>query len=185
VVKKYLDYFKKYNKLMYLIMFLFLGIGLMYVPNALMRENDAVPLVELRDVTNTAQTPSTYESELESRLTAVLERAEGVGEVSVIITLTQKDEIILANDVIYDKSETNSAGGAGTNLSERREARHVLQQQQGYNEPIVIKRISPKVEGVIIVAEGGDNAYVKSQLIKAACVVLNVPPHKVEVMKMR
>ncbi len=40
------------------------------------------------------------------------------------------------------------------------------------------------MSGVVIIAEGGENPIVKNYLIHVAQVLLDLPAHKIEVMKM-
>jgi stage III sporulation protein AG len=42
----------------------------------------------------------------------------------------------------------------------------------------------PVIEGVIIVCEGGDNKELVSEITNAVYGLLNVPVHKIKVMKM-
>ena len=39
------------------------------------------------------------------------------------------------------------------------------------NNPVILKEIYPKVKGVIIVAQGGDNVEIKNQLISCSYVI--------------
>ena len=43
----------------------------------------------------------------------------------------------------------------------------------------------PEITGAIIVAEGGDNAFIKSELIRATQIILNIDAHKIRVLKMK
>lgn len=51
--------------------------------------------------------------------------------------------------------------------------------------PLALKEIEPKIEGIIIIAQGGDNIFIKNELIKSAQTILNVDAHKIHVMKMK
>ena len=42
----------------------------------------------------------------------------------------------------------------------------------------------PKVEGAIIIAEGGENVTIKSNIIQAVSAVTGLPSHKIQVFKM-
>ena len=62
-----------------------------------------------------------------------------------------------------------------------------LQQKtgKGVQEPLVLKETAPKVEGVLILCEGGDNITIKEAISKACQALFNVPAHKIEVLKMK
>ncbi len=51
------------------------------------------------------------------------------------------------------------------------------------SSPYVIKQIMPEVEGVIIVADGGDKPTVKNEIYEAVQALFPVPTHKIKVLK--
>ena len=52
------------------------------------------------------------------------------------------------------------------------------------NNPITEKIIMPKIEGAIIIAEGGENAVIKTTIIQAVSAVTGLATHKIQVFKM-
>ena len=129
-----------------------------------------------------------YENELESRLSDLLSKVEGAGKVEVMITLSQGAEIILAENMSSNETwmqENDSAGGSRENRTKQAESSKIMLQGTGGQQPLVIKEIVPKVEGIIIVARGGDNILIKEALMNAAKTVLGVEMHKIQVLKMK
>ena len=53
------------------------------------------------------------------------------------------------------------------------------------NNPEILKEIYPKVKGVIIVAQGGDNVEIKNQLISAVMSLMDLDANKIEVLTMK
>jgi len=53
------------------------------------------------------------------------------------------------------------------------------------NNPVILKEIYPKVKGVIIVAQGGDNVEIKNQLISAVMSLMDLDANKIEVLTMK
>jgi stage III sporulation protein AG len=51
--------------------------------------------------------------------------------------------------------------------------------------PLVLREVQPKIEGVIIIAEGGDNILVKEALTNAAEAVLGLDISNVQIFKMK
>ena len=49
--------------------------------------------------------------------------------------------------------------------------------------PYVTKELCPKVTGVVVSAEGGDNVKVKTEISEAMEALFDVPPHKIKVLK--
>ena len=52
------------------------------------------------------------------------------------------------------------------------------------NKPITEKVIMPKIEGAIIIAQGGENATIKANIIQAVSAVTGLATHKIQVFKM-
>ena len=52
------------------------------------------------------------------------------------------------------------------------------------NNPITEKIVMPKIEGAIVIAEGGDNAIIKTNIIQAISAVTGLSTHKIQVFKM-
>lgn len=52
------------------------------------------------------------------------------------------------------------------------------------NNPITEKVILPKIEGAIVIAEGGENAMIKTNVIQAVSAVTGLATHKIQVFKM-
>ena len=128
-----------------------------------------------------------YTQQLEERLIKVLSQVEGIGEVDVMITLKSSKEQIALKDNPYTQeslNETDGEGGSRINSSSSREDSTVLVTTgDGDNIPYIVKEIEPSVEGVLVIAEGGSNAKIATDIIEAVGVLFDVPAHKVKVMK--
>lgn len=114
--------------------------------------------------------------ELDKRLERILSQVEGAGKVSVLINYRQSGEKILAYDMESNTQEKESQK-ENTSKSE------VV--YDGNKMPVILKEYMPKVEGVIIVAQGGNIESVKKQLIAGTVALLGVEEHKIEVLKMK
>ena len=130
-----------------------------------------------------------YEQQLERRLESLFEAVEGAGRVQVMLTFAHSREIVVAEDSTRQSStsrETDAQGGTREQASENlQENTLIFPGQGGTSQPLILKEIMPRVEGVIIVAQGGDNIHVRDALIRATQTVLGVEPHKVHVLRMR
>lgn len=124
-----------------------------------------------------------YESKLESRLENILSEASGVGKVKVMITLAYSKEIVVAEDV--DQTTNIQRKDNIETRDEKRDAKKIIIKSQGDDKPLVLKEIEPKISGVIIIAQGGDDIYIREALIRTAETILNVSVNKVQVLKMR
>ncbi|GMQ57775.1 stage III sporulation protein AG [Vallitalea sediminicola] len=135
-----------------------------------------------------ASDPQTYEEKLEKRLEKEFANIDGVGKIEVIIMLKTSGEIVINKDIPNSKTqsdEVDSEGGTRQNIqTDSREATVLINNSDGSTKPIILKELEPEISGVVIIAEGGDDILVKKNLINAAKVLLDVPMHKIEVMKM-
>lgn len=141
------------------------------------------------DLLNNETDFNDYEDKVEKKLKALLSKVEGVGNVEVMVTVSYSSEIVMAEDKSSNEvttTETDSQGGTRENSNKTTDNKTIIIQSPGGGQtPIIVKEIVPKIEGVIIVAEGGENVLVKQALINSAVTVLGVEPHKVQVLKMK
>ena len=177
---------KKIKKDQLLIIFL-TGILLMIIAiptknheNAGVDENDYEMLQE-----NGGNENLDYTRYLEEKLEVILSQMEGVGDVTCMITLLQSAEQIIEKDLeITDENvaEKDSQGGTRTTRqSSRSEATIYNNEENG--EPYVSKKIAPKVDGIIVVAEGGDNAMVVKNITESVQALFGIPSHKIRIVK--
>lgn len=59
----------------------------------------------------------------------------------------------------------------------------LLEDGKGNTSPVILTENSPIPEGVVIVAQGGDDPVVSAALHQAAQALLDIPAHKVAVLK--
>lgn len=131
---------------------------------------------------------SSYEKDLEQKIEERFKKIEGVGEVEVLITLKSGNEIVVNKDVTSNISNTNEQDSEGgnrkSNNNDNSQSTVLISNTDGSEHPIIIKELKPEINGILIIAEGGGDIQVKNNLINAAKVILDVPVHKIEVMKM-
>lgn len=131
--------------------------------------------------------PESYGRELERKLGQILAEMEGVGKVEVMITLQDDGERIVEKDIARNSQEVLE--GDGDTKRETRESQYqegsVFGQEAGQEgQPFVSKEVVPKVEGVLVVAEGGGNAKTVKNISDAVLALFPVEVHKIKVVKM-
>lgn len=140
------------------------------------------------DTNTTSYDTNTYITEMETRLQNILRKVSGIGEVEVMITLKASGEQVPLKDnpsTQESVNEVDGEGGSRTNNNVTREESTVLYtDENGNSVPYIIQELEPEVEGVVVIAEGGDDPNIKMDIMEAAEVLFNVPAHKVKVMKM-
>ena len=128
-------------------------------------------------------------SRLEERLETILSSMYGVGKVKVMITLASGREKIIAKDIPLERNniiENDSTGGnRSTSEMYSQEETVYSTTSQGEKIPYVIKENYAKVEGVSVVAEGGDNILVQKNISEVIQALFGIEEHKIKVVKMK
>lgn len=155
------------------------------------KDNTAKQDYKIKDDTNNTETgdeTDTYLKELENRLKKVLTKVEGIGDVEVMITLKGSKEAVILKDGPYTQESMNEVDGEGGNRDSssisKEDTTVLVNGGNGESMPYVIQELEPEVEGIVVIAGGGDNAKIMTEIMEAAQVLFNVPAHKVKVMKM-
>lgn len=113
--------------------------------------------------------------DLEQKIEATISEIVGVGKTKVLITYKTKGEIIPATDVSESKtSEENRS-------VEDKEEKIVLANSGSAQAPVIVKEFSPQVQGIVVVAEGGENPKTKQDIIEAITALCDVSPHNIGV----
>ena len=130
----------------------------------------------------------TYEEQLEKRLSAILSQVAGAGRVEVMVTLESRGERIVEKDTPESRKsveETDSSGGSRTtDEQDWGEETVYYEDGSGGKSPYVVKELEPNIEGVVVLAEGGDSAVVKQELLEAVQALFPIEAHKVKIMKL-
>jgi stage III sporulation protein AG len=110
----------------------------------------------------------------------------GVGEATVMITLSSSAEKVVEKDVETSNetvTESDSQGGSRTTKNGNRGETTIYNDKDSSGAPYISKELSPKVEGVIVIAEGGDDALVKQNITEAVQALFGIDTHKIRIMK--
>lgn len=127
------------------------------------------------------------EDELEKRLENILTKIEGVGKVNVMLTYSQSSEVVaMYNETSTNSStqETDSNGGSRTINQIDSNKEIVFQNEDGQNVPVTKTIINPKIEGVIVTAQGANNANIRTNIIQAVGAVTGVSTYKIQVFEL-
>ena len=134
----------------------------------------------------TTENRGSYERYLEQKTEEALQCVEGVGNVKVMITLKSSEENVVEKDQQSDGQsvEEDSQGGKRTTKETSSDKTSIYEQKSdGTQVPYVSKKLSPEVEGVIVIADGGGNAVVVQNITGAIQALYGVEAHKIKVMK--
>ena len=129
----------------------------------------------------------TYEANLERKLERALEQVEGVGKVSVMITLRSTGEKVVEKDAQSDSQtveESDSTGGNRKTQNKTLDQTSIYEQSSdGTQSPYISKEMTPEVEGIVIIAQGGDNPVTIQNITEAAQALFGVEAHKIKIRK--
>lgn len=135
-----------------------------------------------KKLASTEEENLTQTDTLEMKLEHILSNIDGVGNVDVLITYNETEEIVPIYNKTDKKSVTNETDSAGgVRVTEETDAQQEVVYQN--DEIIVQKTISPKIEGAIITATGANNANVKANIISAVEAATGLATHKIQVFE--
>ncbi|MCD8053886.1 MAG: stage III sporulation protein AG [Lachnospiraceae bacterium] len=129
-----------------------------------------------------ASSSEAYVEMLERRLEEILSSMEGVGEVSVMITLASSSEQILQEDEEAEE-EISAESDSDSSRSETSSRRSSSTFTDGDDMPYVVKEVMPAIEGVVVTAEGASSATVCREIKEAVQALFDVEAHKIKVLK--
>lgn len=119
-----------------------------------------------------------YKSNMENDLRKIISDIKGAGKVSVMITLGDNGNTYFATD------ETDSTSERNGEKSREKQTRHILKSvASNVDEPLVRGKTPPQISGVLICAEGADDAKVKNNIVCAVEALVGVKSHRVEVLE--
>ncbi len=131
---------------------------------------------------NIIQKEEAYIKEMERKLRDILCEVDGVGSVDVFISYESSYEKVVLKEYTNSKNETkenDSEGGERNILSEDKEESVVYDSEE---EPYMVKTLVPKVTGVAVVAQGGDNPVTMQKINNIIKALFNIEVNKIAVV---
>lgn len=125
-----------------------------------------------------------YTENVEEKLEKILSQIKGVGKVKVMVTLEDTVERIPAINTTNSSettSEKDAQGGVREVIREDNTKQVVVNNSGSSKSLVVIKEVNPKIKGVIVVAQGAEDIYVKERLYLAVKTVLDIQGNRVEI----
>jgi len=128
------------------------------------------------------------ERALEKRLEEIFSLVEGAGQVRVMISPLGGRETVFAIDTVQTQSHSVEEDSQGGSREQRQyssqEQTVIISDRQGTDRPLILREVEPSVEGIVIIAQGGNNAQVRADLTRAAQAVLGLDAHMIQVLAM-
>ena len=158
------SFFKKYK---FIILIILIGILLINIPskskqnNTLLAKNDSNPT-------------TTYN--LETRLSEALKMIDGAGEVYVIMSVAQGEEVIYQNNETQNSSENTDNMRTDT----------VMITASDRSTTGLIKQIIPETYmGAIVICSGADDPIVRLSIVEAVSKLTGLGANQISVLKMK
>ncbi|MDI6602125.1 MAG: stage III sporulation protein AG [Thermoanaerobacteraceae bacterium] len=136
-------------------------------------------------VLNNDDTELSYERQLEDKLTKILSKVRGIGQVDVMVTLESQEEMVPAMNTQESNQVTDEKdpeGGIRTTSQTDVNSQIVTIQNGGNNQPVIVKKIYPKIRGVVVVADGAEDPQIRYVITRTVEAALDVPLYKIEVL---
>ncbi len=129
-----------------------------------------------------------YRNSLERTLEELLSCMEGAGRVKVMITLQSSGEAVVEKDISSQQDsseEEDSEGGSRISKQFARSGETVYASGAGGGSSPYVKQIlSPRVEGVVVCAQGGGDQRVNKNITEAIQALFGIEAHKIKVITM-
>ncbi len=177
--------FKQWDKTQWTILIL-AGILLMVIAIPTEEKRDREVTLEEREE-NVSLNEESYAESLERRLQNKLSKIAGAGRVEVMITLENYGESVVEKDNADSTSRRVQEGAEGRNTTEETREVHmetVYQDADRGKEPFVGSEKTPKIAGVLVVAQGADKTAVKQNISDAVMALFQIDVNRIKVVKM-
>ncbi len=126
-----------------------------------------------------------YEQQYEQALAQILRRVVGIGEVQVFVNVDSVDEVVVEKNRQDTQQVTNEKDRQGSVKQVTEMVRDGEVATVGGNasqQPLILKKIKPRIRGVLVVAEGVERQALKQMLVEAVERTLDVPTHRISVL---
>ena len=185
-LKKLLDDKKITNVLTIALVIAFVLIALNVFYPDMFKEKEKVKST-LSEEVETINTKEEYE-ETKKELKSILESMSGVGKVQVMINFKSGESKVLAYDSskqIVSTEEKDTEGGTRVSNQTNDGTTVVMTNEGGDNEPFIVETYKPKIEGIMILAEGASDSKIKYDIQKAVSSLYGLSAEKVNVYPMK
>ena len=135
---------------------------------------------------NEKKSLETYTQYLEAQLEEILTLIEHAGKIRVMVTLKDTGEKIVEKDTESTSEsveEEDSEGGSRSSNSSSVKEVSIIYGNDENGAPYITREKSPEVSGVVVIAEGGDNAVVVRNITEAVQALFDIDTHKIKVIK--
>ncbi len=172
-----------------LLALLFLGIILM-LAGSIFSPSKKIPATDYRktgdDAGDFVAVVNLYEKDLSQSLQQVLEHIDGISRVEVFINFAGTKESIFGlthEESSKQTAESDREGGQREVLEKNCKEDYVLLREAGGGErPLLLSENMPRITGILVVAEGAENSFLRLEVVRAIQGALHLPVHRIAVL---
>ena len=131
--------------------------------------------IKKKSTSSEAYCEQEYEETLEKRIEGIISKIDGVGNAEVLIKTESAEKYEYIKNQSSDLSEDSQSS----------ESEYVIINEGSDEKCVIAKKDYPKIQGVIIVCQGGDNSKVQNDVTNAVASLLGVSTYNISVLKMK
>ena len=165
------------NLVVFVIILIIVLLSINVIWNKDKKEDNKSTIDENKNLATIEENSKDDNSLTSEKLENILSKINGVGKVKVYITYSQTSQIIpIYNEDISQKDtqEEDTQGGTRKVVETDTKKEVVYDEKSGSKTIITQSIVSPKIEGAIVTAEGGNNTNTKANIIQAVEAVTRV-----------
>ncbi len=160
------DLKSKIMKYKYILLVVLIGISIMIIPIGTSKEN----------ANNEISITQQEEELLEDKLTVLLKHTDGVGDVKVLLTKGEGEEIVFQTDTDRADGQTDSTVRNNT----------VTITDGNRGQTGLVRQVNPpKYLGAVIVCQGADDPNVRLQIVDAVSKATGLTANRISILKMK
>lgn len=129
-----------------------------------------------------------YEKNTEQKLVSFISQIEGAGKTAVLVSTNGSAQKIVEKDAPYTRENDNSVNGEENTQSTRVEENETtvfVEDVDGNKTPFICKEYAPKIIGVVVACEGGDNEEVVRKITEICQSLFDLDAHTIKVVKIK
>lgn len=142
----------------------------------------AAPAAEETILQSQSEENEVYITNMEEKLSRLVENVSGAGKCHVMITLEQGVQYVYASESKKVVDETQSHDGTDSSKIQQKdnsERSIVLLEENGVSRALVETSKEPQVKGVVVVCDGGNSSIVQERITQLLTTVLGIGSNQV------
>lgn len=116
-----------------------------------------------------------YSNETEEKLADIISKVEGAGKTKVFLTIEESEEYVYAQNISSDRKDK---------AQQNEDKEYVIVDGSGGKSGLLVKTVNPKIRGVAIVCEGGDDPAVQQRIYSCVSASLGISTARISISKM-